>query len=75
MHPAQGNQRRSQARPEQWLLIEWPEDEKAPTKFFLSNLSADIPLERLVFLAKLRWLIERDYPELKQELGSGCINF
>jgi SRSO17 transposase len=55
--------------PERWLLVEWPEDEAAPTKYWLSNLAADIPLERLVELAKLRWRIERDYQELKQELG------
>src|SRR5687768_18599888 len=30
-----------------------------------------MPLARLVGLAKLRWRIERDYQELKQELGLG----
>ena len=48
-----------------------PRDEAEPTKFWFSNLPADTPIERLVFLAKLRWLIERDYLELKQELGLG----
>jgi SRSO17 transposase len=57
--------------PEVWLLVEWPEDEAAPTKHWFANLAADIPLERLVGLAKLRWRIERDYQELKQELGLG----
>jgi len=56
---------------EEWLLIEWPQGEKAPTKYWLSNLPEDIPLDRLVDIAKLRWRIERDYQELKQELGLG----
>ena len=71
VRPAQGDHRRSEARPEHWLLAEWPHDEAEPTKFWFSNLPADTPVERLVFLAKLRWLIERDYLELKQELGLG----
>ena len=58
-------------RPEEWLLIEWPEGEKEPTKYWLSTLPEDIGFERLVELAKLRWRIERDYQELKQELGLG----
>lgn len=62
---------RKEPHPEQWLLIEWPREEKAPTKYWLSNLSESIPLRRLVLLAKQRWIIERDYQELKQELGLG----
>ena len=60
-----------QPRAEEWLLIEWPHSEKEPTKYWLANLPDDIPFERLVDLAKLRWRIERDYQELKQELGLG----
>ena len=60
-----------QLRGEEWLLIEWPKGEKEPTKYWLSTLPADITFERLVDLAKLRWRIERDYQELKQELGLG----
>ena len=62
---------RSEPRPEQWLLIEWPVSEKEPTKYWLSNLPATISLRKLVAIAKLRWRIERDYQELKQELGLG----
>jgi SRSO17 transposase len=62
---------RSQPRPEQWLLIEWPRTEKEPTKYWLSNLPASISVRKLVATAKLRWRIERDYEELKQELGLG----
>ena len=71
VRPAQGDQRRAEPRPEHWLLVEWPEEEPAPTKFWFSNLPVDTPIDRLVYLAKLRWLIERDYLELKQELGLG----
>jgi SRSO17 transposase len=59
------------SRPEEWLLIEWPEDEKKPTKYWLSTLPEDIAFRRLVDLTKLRWRIERDYQELKQEVGLG----
>jgi SRSO17 transposase len=58
-------------RPEEWLLIEWPPEEKEPTKYWLSTLPEDTAFDRLVHLAKLRWRIERDYQELKQELGLG----
>jgi SRSO17 transposase len=60
---------RSEPWPEEWLLIEWPKGEKEPTKYWLSNLPTDIGFARLVDLAKLRWRIERDYQELKQEIG------
>ena len=62
---------RSEPWPEEWLLIEWPEGEKEPTKYWLSALPKTIGFARLVDLAKLRWRIERDYQELKQELGLG----
>jgi SRSO17 transposase len=59
------------SRPEEWLLIEWPEAEKVPTKYWLSTLPEGIAFHRLVDIAKLRWRIERDYQELKQEVGLG----
>jgi SRSO17 transposase len=55
----------------EWLLIEWPEGEAEPTKYWLSTLPANISFRRLVDLAKMRWRIERDYQELKQEVGLG----
>ena len=58
-------------QPEETLLIEWPQGENAPTKYWLSNLDEKTPFRRLVDLAKLRWRIERDYLDLKQEIGLG----
>jgi SRSO17 transposase len=52
-------------------LVEWPAGESAPTKYWLGNLPATAKLKQLVSLAKQRWIIERDYEELKQELGLG----
>jgi SRSO17 transposase len=54
---------------EEWLIIEWPEREDAPTDYWLSNLPANAPRERLARLARLRWTIELDYRQLKGELG------
>jgi SRSO17 transposase len=58
---------------EEWLLIEWPEGETNPTKYkyWLSTLPAEISFHQLVDVAKMRWRIERDYQELKQEVGLG----
>src|SRR5246500_1564005 len=56
-------------RPEETLLIEWPPGESAPTKYWLSNLPAKTKLRDLVDITKMRWRIERDYQELKQEIG------
>jgi SRSO17 transposase len=53
------------------MLIEWPSDEAEPRKYWLSNLAEGVKLRDLVALAKQRWIIERDYQELKQELGLG----
>jgi SRSO17 transposase len=68
---AHGDDRRAEGRAEEWLLIEWPQGEAEPTKYWLSTLPDDITFRRLVNFAKLRWRIERDYQELKQEVGLG----
>jgi SRSO17 transposase len=56
---------------EEWLLIEWPRGEAEPTKYWVSTLPPTTKLKALVKMAKHRWVIERDYEELKQELGLG----
>jgi SRSO17 transposase len=52
-------------------LIEWSKSEKKPLKYSLTTLPKDIPFARMVDTAKLRWRVERDYEELKQEVGLG----
>ena len=55
-------------RPE-WLIVEWPEGAESPSGYWLSNLPADTPPARLAQLARLRWVVELDYRQLKGELG------
>ena len=71
VRPAHDDERRQVPHPIEWLLIEWPKGESQPTRYWFSNLPEDIAFNRLVDLAKLRWRIERDYQELKQEVGLG----
>jgi SRSO17 transposase len=60
---------RREERPLEWLLIEWPTSEAAPIKFWLCNLPAGTRISKVVNLAQMRWRVERDYEELKGELG------
>ena len=69
VRPASRDWKRRTPHPFEWLLIEWPAGEKAPTKYWLSTLPEDTLLAALVDITKLRWRIERDYEELKSELG------
>jgi SRSO17 transposase len=69
IRPASRDWKVSTPHPLEWLLIEWPEGEKEPTKYWLSTLPEDTSIDILVDTAKLRWRIERDYEELKSELG------
>jgi SRSO17 transposase len=71
VRPAHRDHKRSQPYPEEWLLLEWPWGQTEPTKYWLSTLPLPTKLAALVRLAKHRWIIERDYEELKQELGLG----
>ncbi len=69
VRPAHRDQFRSEPRPIEWLLIEWPAGAPDPTKYWLSTVPEEVDLAELVSLAKIRWRIERDYQELKDELG------
>jgi SRSO17 transposase len=71
VRPAHDDKRRSEPAPEEWLLIEWPEGNAEPDHYWLATLPSDISPERMVDLTKLRWRIERDYLDLKQEVGLG----
>lgn len=71
LRPAHRDYWQSEPHPEEWLVIEWPAGMAEPAKYWLSNLPATTKLPDLVRIAKHRWIIERDYEELKQELGLG----
>jgi len=62
---------RSALRDEEWLLIEWPVDANDPIHYWLVTLPPETSLRQLVHVVKMRWRIERDYEEMKQELGLG----
>jgi SRSO17 transposase len=71
IRPAHRDYWKAEPHAEEWLLIEWPRGEAEPTKYWLSTMAGNITLKALVRMAKHRWIIERDYQELKQELGLG----
>lgn len=69
VHVAHEDPQRDGLPEEQWLLVEWPDDEPEPTKYWFGTLPASWTLHQLVNTAKERWHIERDYQELKDEIG------
>jgi SRSO17 transposase len=71
VRPAHRDYWKTEPHAEEWLLVEWPRGEAEPTKYWISTLPANTRLHALVKIAKHRWIIERDYQELKQELGLG----
>ena len=52
-----------------WLVIEWPDDEKQPTKFTLTTLPRRMSKKQIARTIKERWRTEQAYAELKGELG------
>lgn len=68
---AGGNVGKARLQPEQWLLIEWSADQTEPEKYYLSTLPEAAALNDLVRTAHMRWRIERDYQDLKQDMGLG----
>jgi SRSO17 transposase len=71
VRPAHRDYWQAEPRAEEWLLIEWPRGEAEPNKYWVSTLPVTTKLQALVKMAKHRWIVERDYEELKQELGLG----
>ncbi len=69
MKPAAGHCKGMAPEPEQWLIWEWSAEQEFPSHYWLCTLPETTPLERLVYLAKLRWRVERDYQEMKAEVG------
>ena len=62
---------RDQRRDEEWLIIEWPQGAQEPAHYWFSNLAKTVPWQSMIDTIMGRWRIERDYQELKQELGLG----
>jgi len=56
-------------REDVWLVMEWPQDEEAPTKYYLASLPRRITTKQLVRTIKQRWRTERVYEDFKGELG------
>jgi SRSO17 transposase len=71
VRPAGRDYEKAEPNAEEWLLMEWPRTEAEPIKYWVSTLPPSTKLKALVKMAKHRWIIERDYQELKQELGLG----
>ena len=71
VRPAHRDYWMAEPHAEEWLLIEWPRGDAEPSKYWITTLPPNTSLKALVKMAKHRWIIERDYEELKQELGLG----
>jgi SRSO17 transposase len=69
VQPTHGTLRDGEDEPVSWLLIEWPSDAAEPAKYWISNMGEETPLTELVYWAKIRWWIEQNYQQLKDELG------
>src|SRR5580698_6893748 len=71
VRPAHRDYWKAEPHAEEWLLIEWPQGETEPIKYWISTLPPNTQLKAMVKMARQRWIIERDYQELNQELGLG----
>jgi SRSO17 transposase len=69
VRPAENHYQGKPPAEEQWLICEWPEGEKEPAKFVLCTLPVRTSKRALVRLARTRWRVERDYEDLKGEVG------
>jgi len=69
VRPTYADDLKGERQLEQWLLIEWPKEVAEPVGYWLARLPVKTSLKRLVGISKHRWVIERDYEELKSELG------
>jgi SRSO17 transposase len=69
VQPSHGHTQGKVSEPLQWLLVEWPPEAPQPTKFWLSNLPEETSLRDLVYWAKIRWWVEQNYQQLKDDIG------
>jgi SRSO17 transposase len=68
VRPAEKHAKGKPPGDEQWLLCEWQARDSEP-RFYFSTLPANLSLKELVRITKLRWRVERDYQDLKGEVG------
>jgi SRSO17 transposase len=69
-HPG-GNSGKARLSPLEWLLIEWPAHKHEPSKYVLSTLPEDTPINELVGAAHQRRRIGCEYQDLTQDCGLG----
>jgi SRSO17 transposase len=69
VRPAHRDTQRSTPHPVEWLLIEWPDGHNEPSHYWLSTAAESATLDDLVRVVQVRWRIERDFQELKDEIG------
>ena len=69
VQPAIGYFNGKATEPVVWLLIEWPRPETDPIKYWFCNLPETATLQELVYWAKIRWWIEPNHQQLKDDLG------
>jgi SRSO17 transposase len=68
LHLAEKHTKGRPPSPEVWLIAEYRPGNNE-YKFYVSNLPASTPRRELVRFVKLRWRVERDYQEMKGEVG------
>jgi SRSO17 transposase len=71
--PAHRDYWKAEPNAEEWLLIEWPQSEKEPTKYWRATLPANTTLKALIKIAKHRWIIERDYEGAETRATTGTL--
>jgi SRSO17 transposase len=69
VQPAIGYFRGQAQEPVCWLLMEWPMAASEPSRYWFSNLAETTTLRELVHWAKIRYFVEQNYQQLKDELG------
>lgn len=69
VRPVHRDDSRTNLQDEMWMLIEWPAREAEPVRYWLSTMPADTGLAGLVKMAKHRIITERDFDELRKQIG------
>jgi hypothetical protein len=69
VRPAARDHKLVAPHPVEWLVVEWPQSEAEPTKYWLSTLPEDMPLAAVVDVIKAALAHRMRLQELKRELG------